>query len=118
MVASAALPLGPTQPSRYPRRVQDGYDPIAEKRSARTAAARPAGVTLRQAITLYAQAVLSSRRRGKEVERTLRRDLAELLHTPPAGITVSDLAAIVDRKACSAPIMANRLVAAIKPFWR
>ena len=73
---------------------------------------------MRQAITLYAQAVLSSRRRGKEVERTLRRDLAELLHTPPAGITVSDLAAIVDRKACSAPIMANRLVAAIKPFWR
>ena len=99
-------------------KVQDGYDPVAEKRSARTAAARPAGVTLRQAITLYAQAVLSSRRRGKEVERTLQRDLAELLDIPPAGITVSDLAAIVDRKACSAPIMANRLVAAIKPFWR
>ena len=39
-------------------KVQDGYDPVAEKRFARTAAARPAGVTLRQTITLYAQAVL------------------------------------------------------------
>jgi integrase len=52
------------------------------------------------------------------VERTLRRDLAELLDTAVAGITVSDLATIVDRKAGSAPIMANRLVAALKPFWR
>ena len=99
-------------------KVQDGYDPIAEQRSARTAAARPAAITSRQATTLHAPAVLSSRKRGKEVERTLERDLAELLDIPPAGITVSDLAAIVDRKACSAPIMANRLVAAIKPFWR
>jgi integrase len=99
-------------------KVQDGYDPIAERRTARVTAALPAAVTLSEAIGLYTKAVLSSRRRGTEVERSLRRDLADLLETPAAGITVSDLATIIDRKASSAPIMANRLVAALKPFWR
>jgi integrase len=95
--------------------VRAGHDPVAE---ARADSAAPALLTISDAIGLYAQAVLANRRTGRVVERDMRRDLAELLDMPVGQCSKSDLARIVDRKARTAPIQANRLVACLKPFWR
>lgn len=98
--------------------VRDGRDPVEEARKARAAAKAPQAITLEEALRLYAKAVLSSRRTGRVVERDLRRDLAELLSLPVAAISKAQLAHIVDAKAAKAPISANRLQAALRPFWR
>jgi len=95
--------------------VRAGHDPVVE---ARAQSAAPALLTVSDAIGLYAQAVLANRRTGRVVERDMRRDLAELLDVSVAQCSKSDLARIIDRKARTAPIQANRLVACLKPFWR
>ena len=98
--------------------IRDGHDPVKKSRQERLTTAAPNGINLTEAIDAYADARLGNRRTGDTIVRDLKRDLGALLDAPVKDITTPMLATIVDRKAKTAPIQANRLVASMKPFWR
>jgi integrase len=98
--------------------VRDGRDPVEEARADREAALSPHATTLDEALSLYAAAVLPGLRTGADIERDIRRDLADLLQVRVGTITSAQLARVIDNKVSVAPVGANRLLAALKPLWR
>jgi len=98
--------------------VRDGRDPQAE-RKARSAAAAEARVDLIDAhIEKFAEHCIKTNRTGEQQARTMR------LVVKPAWkgrhistITRRDVKALIDAKAEDAPIMANRLLALVRPFF-
>ena len=96
----------------------DGYDPVAEKRQQRLQPEQPAQTILEKAIAAYGQHVRGDSRYQREKVSTLRRELAPLLGRATYSLTHQDLITVVDRKFKSAPISANRLVAALSVFCK
>lgn len=96
----------------------DGYDPVAEKRQQRLQPEQPAQTILEKAIAAYGQHVRGDSRYQREKVSTLRRELAPLLGRATYSLTHQDLITVVDQKFKSAPISANRLVAALSVFCK
>ena len=113
-----SLALARERASKLLPEVRDGRDPVLETRNTRQSVNAPQAITLGKGLSIYAQSVLTHRRTGPAIQQALRRDLAGLLLLPVSAITTAQLAHIIDSKAATAPIAANRLVAALKPFWR
>jgi integrase len=93
--------------------VKDGHDPVAEARRSRQADQ----LSVIEAIDLYHQGRLVNLKTGHIVKRDLVAHLKPLLRRPVDEISVADIARLIDQKAATAPVMANRLIAAIRPFW-
>ena len=98
--------------ARAARAVVDrGDDPALLETTADT-------ITLGGSLELYARAKLDTYRTGRKTERDLKRDFFSLLEYPVTAVTSSMVAGIIDKKAQSAPVMANRLLGYAKPWFR
>ncbi len=94
-------------------KVAAGKDPHEEKQERRGA------ITLAAMVDLYAERHLATRRQGKETERYLRRYAIPGLgaKTKAADVKRRDVLHLVEQKATTAPIAANRLLSAIRRMF-
>lgn len=101
-----------------------GEDPLEQKKNQRTA------LTIKRLVDLFAKGGLTdngkkisgyvpSKKRGWEVELYLRRDFLPFvgLNTVAADVPRSDIIALLDEKATTAPIAANRLLGSIQRLY-
>lgn len=96
--------------------IRDGRDPIAEKRAAREQA--QSAVHLSEVLSIYSDMHLAQLADGARRGRALGAGLAYHLSQRADHITGADVQLILDRKARSAPVAANRLRAYIRHFSR
>lgn len=90
-----------------------GKDPYEEEQERRGA------ITLAAMVDQYAERHLATRRQGKETERYLRRYAIPGLgaKTKAADVKRCDVIQLVEEKAATAPIAANRLLSAIRRMF-
>ncbi|MBL6945588.1 MAG: tyrosine-type recombinase/integrase [Rhodospirillales bacterium] len=91
-------------------RIRKGYDPIQAKQEAQASAqADEDAITLGEGLDLYDTVKLSGLRTGYATKRDLKRDFAKLLKMKAHTITSKQIADIIDTKAKKSPVMARRL---------
>ena len=91
-------------------KVQLGEDPLEQKK------ARRGDLTFGHLVDLFASRYLTSKKRGHEVELYLRRDAVPWLgaNTKAKDIRRRDVIALLQQKASTAPVAANRLLEAVR----
>jgi len=93
---------------RLRSKVDGGGDPLAAQQ------ARRGDLTFAQLVDEFASSHLSQQRSGRETERVLRRDAIPTLgRLKASAVRRRDVIALVEGKASSAPVAANRLLSAI-----
>ena len=95
-------------------RIRLGENPNQAKREALEAAQNKAlaaenAITLRKALDLYDSAKLSKQRTGADTKRELNSNFSKLMEITAAAITTAQIAGVIDTKAKKAPVMARRL---------
>ncbi len=90
--------------------IRNGYNPVQAKEDAiASAQAADDAVTVKMALELYDSAKLSSLRTGYAINRDLKRDFASLMQHKAHKITSKQIADVIDNKAKKSPVMARRL---------
>ena len=95
-----------------------GIDPVERERIDRREAQKTGQRTFAAIAEMYMQEKGSKRKSAGELQRKLDREiLPEIGHLPIADITRADIKNLLLKKAATAPIAANRLLALVRPIF-
>lgn len=99
--------------------VKQGIDPAAEEERERAARARQQQTTFEAVVEDFIREKLPSERKGKDVEREIRRDLLpEWKGKPISEISDMDVLAVIKAKMPYGKVGARNLLALVKRFFR
>jgi integrase len=99
-------------------KLRDGHDPQAERRERREVSALKRVDVIDNHIEAFGQHCMKVNRSGSEQVRALQKEvLPEWKGRHVSSITRRDVKALIDGKAATAPVSANRLLALLKRFF-
>ena len=93
------------------KKIESGVNPNAERKSARE------HTTILELLDVYDKAKLKAQRTGTATRRALDLALKTLLDKDPLTITRRDVVGVIDKRAQTAPIQANRMLAYMRAFF-
>jgi integrase len=104
---------------RWRALIGKGIDPVDAEAAERAARARERAITFESVAGDFIKEKLPGERKGKDVEREIRRDLMpRWWHKPIASITDIDVLAVIKAKIPDGKVGSRNLLALIKRFFR
>ncbi|WP_293951386.1 tyrosine-type recombinase/integrase [Sneathiella sp.] len=106
---------------KFKAQLREGGDPVLEKRKRREAAAQVASaeiVTLRSVSDRFLAHCRKKNRTADQQDRTMKIDVLPVLGDLPLdGIKRSDIISLIETKAETSPVMANRILSLVRRFF-
>ncbi len=93
------------------KKIEKGVNPNVERKEAREHS------TVRELLDVYDRARLAGLRSGRATKLSLDVALKALLDRDPITLTRRDVAGVIDKKAKTAPVHANRMLAYMRAFF-
>ena len=110
---SMSLAEGRAAAKAFKQQITQGIDPREAKRQQEQAAARAKANTFAHVLADFAKDRLATQRKGRQVERALRRELGDWMDRPVAAITTREIRDRIKAKRAT-PYEAKNLLAALK----
>jgi integrase len=110
---SMGLAEGRAAANAFKRQITQGIDPREAKRQQEHAVARAKANTFAHVLADFAKDRLATQRKGRQVERALRRELGDWMDRPVAAITTREIRDRIKAKRVT-PYEAKNLLAALK----
>lgn len=101
--------------------LRDGFDPVMEKKKRRTAAAVEANtevITMQSVSDRFLAYCRNKNKSADQQVRTMNRDILPILgHLPLADVRRADIIKMIEAKAETSPVMANRVLSLVRKFF-